>query len=281
VKGDTQVSSFTVGDAGAGPADPDSEVKILHVEQPFANHNGGALLFDPSGMLLVSLGDGGGGGDPRGNGQSLTTLLGKILRIDVSRPTAAAPYAIPPDNPFVADPDEPLVQQPDGPRLEIWLTGLRNPWRMTIDRATHDLWIGDVGQDAWEEIDVQRLGAPAANFGWNRMEGTHCFEPAEGCASDALTLPVSDYGHDLGCTVIGGAVYRGTAQPALRGGYVFADYCSGRFWAIDAAGDGYRPPVLVAESRISPSAFGEDESGELFVADIGGGKILRVTATAR
>ncbi len=280
--GDTEISSFTVRPTDAGQADPASEVRILHVSQPFANHNGGALLFDPSGMLLISLGDGGSGGDPQGNGQSLATLLGKILRIDVRQTTADHPYAIPPDNPFVPDPDEPLVQNPAGPRLEIWLSGLRNPWRMSLDRTTHDLWIGDVGQDAWEEIDVQRVGAPAGtNFGWNRMEGTHCFEPAAACASEALILPVSDYGHDLGCTVIGGAVYRGSAQTALRGGYVFADYCSGRIWAIDAAGGGYRQPVLVDESGINPSAFGEDEAGELFVADIAGGRILRVTAGPR
>ena len=281
--GDTQVSSFRVDDATPDRADPASEVKILHVRQPFANHNGGALLFDPSGMLLVSLGDGGSGGDPQGNGQSLTTLLGKILRIDVAHPSSAQAYAIPPDNPFAPDVDEPnATQDPAGPREEIWLTGLRNPWRMSLDRSTHDLWIGDVGQDAWEEVDVQRAGAPpGTNFGWNRMEGTHCFQPTSGCRTPELALPVSDYGHDLGCTVIGGTVDRGSAQPALVGGYVVADYCSGRFFAIDAAGDGYRAPVQVAESGINPSAFGEDEAGELYVADITGGRILHVTAAAR
>jgi glucose/arabinose dehydrogenase len=273
--GDTQVSSFKVSAADPDRLDPTTETRILHVKQPFANHNGGALAFDPSGMLLVSLGDGGSGGDPLGNGQSLGTPLGKILRIDVSGADADHPYRIPADNPFA---DGAAGQQP-----EIWLWGLRNPWRMSFDRATGDLWIGDVGQDLWEEVDVQRAGSPAGtNFGWNRMEGTHCFQPKfVGCEDATLTRPVSDYGHDLGCTVIGGGVYRGTAEPALRGGYLFGDYCSGRIWAIDPARDGYQSPVEVGESGKSLSAFGEDEAGELYAADISGGAILRVTATTR
>lgn len=273
-KGDTQVSSFTVSSDDPDRLDPSSETRILHVKQPFANHNGGAVLFDPSGMLLVSLGDGGSEDDPQGNGQSLATPLGKILRIDVAHSAADHPYAIPPDNPH--------ADGADGHRPEIWLTGLRNPWRMSFDRATGDLWIGDVGQDLWEEIDVQRAGTPGGtNFGWNRMEGSHCFQPAQGCEDPALTGPVTDYGHDLGCTVIGGAVYRGSAQPALVGGYVFGDYCSGRIWAIDPAQDGYRMPTVVGDSGKNLSAFGEDEAGELYAADISGGAILRVTATAR
>jgi glucose/arabinose dehydrogenase len=272
--GDTQVSSFHVRTDDPDRLDPTSETKILFVKQPFANHNGGALLFDPSGMLLISLGDGGSGGDPQGNGQALDTLLGKILRIDVTKSDVTHPYAIPSDNPF--------GDGADGHRPEIWLWGLRNPWRMSVDRATGDLWIGDVGQDAWEEVDVQRAGAPGGtNFGWNRMEGTHCYQPAQDCRDATLTLPVTDYGHDLGCTVIGGGVYRGTAQTALVGGYVFGDYCTGRVWAIDPAGDGYRAPVEVDESGRNLSAFGEDEAGELYAADIAAGAILRVTATGR
>jgi glucose/arabinose dehydrogenase len=272
--GDTQVSSFTVTATDPDRLDPTTEMPILHVQQPFANHNGGALLFDPSGMLLVSLGDGGSGGDPQGNGQSLTTLLGKILRIDVAGNDAGHPYRIPADNPF--------ANAAGGRRPEIWLSGLRNPWRMSFDRATGDLWIGDVGQNLWEEVDVQRAGQPGGtNFGWNRMEGTHCFQPSRDCEDPSLTLPVSDYGHDLGCTVIGGGVYRGSAQAALVGGYVFGDYCSGRLLAIDPAGDGYRATTEVGDSGRSLSAFGEDEAGELYAADIGGGAILRVTATTR
>jgi glucose/arabinose dehydrogenase len=272
--GDTQVSSFVVSAGDPDRLDPASETRILHVKQPFANHNGGALLFDPDGMLLVSLGDGGGGGDPNGNGQSLATLLGKILRIDIDGVDADHPYRIPADNPYASG--------AAGHRPEIWLTGLRNPWRMSFDRATHDLWIGDVGQDRWEEVDVQRAGsAPGTNFGWNRLEGTHCFQPDHDCADPTLTPPVTDYGHDLGCTVIGAGVYRGTAQPALVGGYVFGDYCSGRIWAIDPVGDGYRAPTMVGASGRNLSAFGEDQAGELYAADITGGAILRVTAATR
>jgi glucose/arabinose dehydrogenase len=273
-QGDTQVSSFTVDPADADRLDPGSETHLLHVKQPFANHNGGALLFDRAGMLLISLGDGGSGGDPQGNGQSLTTLLGKILRIDVAAPTADRPYAIPADNPY--------ADGADGRRPEIWLTGLRNPWRMSFDRVTGDLWIGDVGQGAWEEIDVQRSGtAGGTNFGWNKLEGTHCFEPTTGCEDSSLAPPATDYGHDLGCTVIGGNVYRGTQQAALVGGYLFGDYCSGRIWAIDPAADRYQSPVQVAESGISLSAFGEDEAGELYAADISGDAILRIVAMRR
>jgi glucose/arabinose dehydrogenase len=269
--GDTQVSSFTVNPATPDQADPGSEVKILHVPQPYANHNGGAVVFGPDGKLDISFGDGGSGGDPQGNGQNSQVLLGKILRIDVDTRSGDRPYAIPLDNPFADG---------SGGAPEIWLTGLRNPWRISFDRATGDLWIGDVGQSAWEEIDVQRAGAPGGtNFGWNRMEGRHCFQPSSGCDQTGLTLPVTEYGHDQGCTVIGGYVVRGPDQPALIGGYVFADYCSGRIWAIDPSTDAYRDPTVVADSGRSIAAFGEDEAGNLYAADISGGAILRVTAS--
>jgi glucose/arabinose dehydrogenase len=272
--GDTQVSSFRVAAPGDDTVDPASEIAILHVSQPFANHNGGALAFDPDGMLLIALGDGGSGGDPQGNGQSLGTLLGKILRIDIEKNDADHPYRIPANNPF--------RDGANGNRPEIWLWGLRNPWRMSFDRATGDLWIGDVGQNSWEEIDVHRGATPGGtNYGWNRMEGSHCFQPPQGCEDPALTGPVTDYGRDSGCTVIGGNVYRGATQTALAGGYVFGDYCSGRIWAIDPAIDGYRAPVEIGQSGRSLVAFGEDEAGELYAADIGKGAVLRVTATAR
>ena len=271
--GNTQVSSFTVDPANPDRVDPGSEAHIISVEQPFANHNGGALVFDPAGFLLIALGDGGSGGDPHGNGQSPQTLLGKILRIDVDKASGDRPYSIPADNPFADG---------RGGRPEIWLTGLRNPWRIGFDRANGDLWIGDVGQNAWEEIDVQRAGAPGGtNFGWNRMEGSHCFEPSSGCEDPALTGPVTDYGRDEGCTVIGGVVDRSATISPLTGGYVFGDYCSGRIWALDPATDGYRPPVQVADSGVSISAFGEDEAGAVYLADIGSGRVLRVVATAR
>ena len=272
--GTTQIASFTVDPSDPDRADPSSEVRILTQPQPYANHNGGAVVFGPDGYLYVSFGDGGSGGDPHDNGQSLSTALGKILRIDV-RPSegAATAFAIPPDNPFSAV---------GGAEPSIWLYGLRNPWRMTFDRATGDLWIGDVGQNAWEEIDVARAGTGGLNYGWNRMEGSHCFRPASGCEDPNLTLPVAEYSHEDGnCTVIGGGVYRGAGQPALAGGYLFGDYCSGRIWAIDPGRNGPADPVLVAESGATLSSFGEDEAGEMYATDLSSGELLRVTATRR
>jgi glucose/arabinose dehydrogenase len=272
--GDTRVSAFRVDPASPDRVDPGTEQRLLFVKQPYANHNGGAVVFGPDGFLYVSLGDGGSGGDPQGNGQSLTTLLGKILRIDVDHPTGDRAYGIPADNPY--------ADGADGRQPEIWLWGLRNPWRMSFDRANGDLWIGDVGQSDWEEVDVQRPGAAGGtNFGWNRMEGSHCFKPSSDCQVPGLTLPQAEYGHDQGCTVIGGDVDRGTAQPLLVGGYLFADYCSGRVWAIDPRVDGPRQPTVVAETSHNFSAFGEDEAGELYAVDISAGTLLRVTATKR
>ena len=272
--GDTVVSSLRVDPTNPDRLDPATEQPIIQVEQPFANHNGGALAFGPDGTLLIALGDGGSGGDPHGNGQSETTLLGKILRIDVDEPSAGRSYGIPADNPF--------ADGGGGRRPEIWLTGLRNPWRISVDPQTGDLWIGDVGQGDREEIDVHRAGAPGGtNYGWNRMEGRRCFNPAQGCEDPSLTLPVTDYGHDQGCTVIGGYVDRAATPSALSGGYLFGDYCSGRLWAIDPADDTPRDPVVVGDSNRRLSAFGEDESGALYAVDIGGGEILRVVANAR
>jgi len=266
--GDTQVSSFRVDPTRPDAADPSSEVKILHIAQPYANHNGGAVVFGPDGFLYIATGDGGSGGDPHGNGQSLTTLLGKILRIDIDRTDSAKPYAIPPGNPFVGT---------AGALPEIYLYGLRNPWRISFDRATGDLWMGDVGQSAWEEVDVARAGTRGQNYGWNIMEGNHCYQPPGGCITTGLTLPVAEYSHDAGCTVIGGYVYRGSAQPALAGGYLFGDYCSGTIWAIDPSQDVLRPPTVVLKGTASLSSFGEDEAGELYATDIGGGRLLLVT----
>jgi glucose/arabinose dehydrogenase len=258
--GNTLVASYRIDPSDAGRLDPATATTILRVEQPFANHNGGALAFGPDGDLYISLGDGGSEGDPQGNGQRLDTLLGKILRIDVDHPSPGQAYAIPPDNPFVTTSVE---------RGEIWLSGLRNPWRMSFDGGTGDLWIGDVGQDAWEEVDVARAGRGGLDFGWNRMEGKHCYAPAQGCDQAGLTLPVAEYGHDQGCVVIGGVVYRGARFPILQGGYVYADYCSGRMWALDA---GATAPSAVRVGSSGPQvvAFGEDEAGEVYVADLSG-----------
>jgi glucose/arabinose dehydrogenase len=274
VDGDTVVASYRL-DGDPDRLDPESAVTILTVDQPYSNHNGGAIAFGPDGGLYVGLGDGGSGGDPLESGEHLDTLLGKILRLDIDSPTSTeSAYAIPAGNPFASV---------AGARPEIWLTGLRNPWRFAFDRATGDLWIADVGQNAWEEVDVAPAGVGGLDFGWDRMEGAHCHEPEAGCPTDGLTLPVTEYGHDLGCTIIGGTVYRGTDQPLLAGGYLFGDYCSGRLWAIAAsagASPGPIEPVGVGTAGSGLAGFGEDAAGELYAANLDG-TISRVVATAR
>jgi glucose/arabinose dehydrogenase len=264
--GDTIVASLRVEDGDSNRLDPASGEPILFVDQPYANHNGGALAFGPDGMLYVSLGDGGSGGDPHDNGQRLDTLLGKILRIDID---AAEPYVVPGDNPFAAG----------GGMPEIWLYGLRNPWRMSFDRQTGDLWIGDVGQGAFEEVDVARAGVGGINFGWRVMEGSHCFA-ADSCDRDDLTLPVSDYSRDQGSTVIGGYVYRGTEFGFMRGAYLFADFGSGNLFAIDASAEDYQAPTVVGNGSNGLSAWGEDATGELYVLALNG-TISRVAASER
>ncbi len=270
--GNTVVASYALAGGDPDRLDPASAVWILAVDQPYANHNGGALAFGPDGMLYVALGDGGSEGDPLGNGQRTDTLLGKLLRLDVrERSDASAPYVIPPDNPFVGV---------TGARPEIWAYGLRNPWRFSFDPPTGDLWIGDVGQGSWEEVDVARIGTGGFNFGWNTMEGRHCFSPKEGCSTTGLNQPVAEYGHDAGCTIIGGGVYRGTAQALLAGGYLFADYCSGALWAIPATTDGSAKPVQVGTTASGIAAFGQDTAGEMYVANLDG-TIFRLVATVR
>ena len=269
--GDTVVSSFTVDPSTPEVADPASELILLTIAQPYANHNGGAVTFGPDGMLYVAMGDGGSGGDPQGNGQRLDTLLGKILRIDVKNPdaTAAEPYAVPDDNPYVGTADA---------RPEIWLTGLRNPWRIRFDVPTGDLWIGDVGQGAWEEVDVIRSStAGGQNLGWNTMEGSQCFA-ADPCDTDGLTLPVAQYDHDSGCSIVGGVVAHDPAVPAVDGRYVFSDYCSGTFWTIDPARDDLQDPEPVLESGRGISAISLDEDGSILVTDLNGGQLLRLVS---
>lgn len=271
--GDTVVAEYARSAADPLRADPGSERVLLAVEQPYPNHNGGLVLFGPDGMLYVGLGDGGAGGDPHDAGQRGDTLLGKLLRIGVD-PAGDVAYAIPADNPFARD---------DGVRDEIWALGLRNPWRFSFDRSSGDLWIADVGQGDWEEIDFAVAGAPGgANYGWNRMEGPGCF--TEGCDPSRYVAPVAAYDHGQGCSVTGGYVYRGRASPALAGAYLFGDYCSGRIWGLDAAavaagGAAGRPlePVLLLESGLSVSSFGEDGSGEIYLVDLDGA-VYRIVA---
>ncbi len=270
--GDAQV--VTELRASEGVVDPASERLVLRMDDFASNHNGGMLLFDQDGMLLIGTGDGGGGGDPERNGQDDTQMLGKLLRIDVD---SGDPYAVP-DN----DPDDRLGPDALG---EIRATGLRNPWRFSVDRATGDVFIGDVGQGAWEEVNVLPAGQGGWNYGWSIMEGPDCFE-AESCDTEGLTLPVAAYTHDSGdgCTIIGGYVYRGTAYPDLVGAYLFGDYCTDTLWALsaaDAIATGEAPHEVVgALDGENLSSFGQDEAGELYALDLGG-RLLRVTAAPR
>jgi glucose/arabinose dehydrogenase len=261
--GDTRVERYHVG-ANANVADPASAQLVLTVAQPYANHNGGLLLFGPDGYLYVGMGDGGSGGDPQGNGQNPAALLGKILRLDVN---GAAPYAVPPTNPFVGQ---------TGKRPEIWFTGLRNPWRFSFDREAGLLYLADVGQNEWEEVDVIPAGTGGLNLGWNLMEATHCYA-SSGCSQQGLTLPVLEYSHADGCSITGGYVYRGSAIPGIRGHYFYADYCQG--WIRSFRWDGSqaadrRSWDLPSVGNIT--SFGEDAAHELYVVS-SGGKVYRVS----
>ncbi len=250
---ETVVAEYSVSPANANLALKDSEKIVLSFAQPFDNHNGGGMVFGPDGFLYIATGDGGAGGDPFGNGQNLAMLLGKMLRIDVD---SAKPYAIPPDNPFVATQF----------RGEIWAYGFRNPWRFSFDRLTGQLYVGDVGQDLWEEIDNIVKGG---NYGWNRMEGNHCYATSSDCDKTGLILPVYEYGHDVGSSVIGGYFYRGKAVSSLSGKYLFGDFGSGRIWAMTSAGSFVSVEELL-NTGLFLSSFGEDEDGELYVAELGG-----------
>jgi glucose/arabinose dehydrogenase len=265
--GNTVVAEFAGSQApGEPPAiDASSERVILALPQPYANHNGGQLAFGPDGYLYLGLGDGGSGGDPHGNGQNRQVLLGKILRLDVA---GTDPYDIPPDNPF--------ADGADG-APEVFLFGLRNPWRFSFDRETGALWIGDVGQNAFEEIDrVDPAADAGANLGWNLMEASHCY--VSGCSPDGLVLPVAEYGHDAGCSVTGGYVYRGEAIADLHGWYLFSDYCSGLLFGLRSDATGVNTPRVLLESGASVSSFGEAADGELYVTDIAAGVIYRIAA---
>ncbi len=253
------LSRFSLDEEDTDVADPESEVIIMEVEQPFSNHNAGQLAFGPDGYLYIALGDGGGSGDPQGNGQNLGTVLGSILRIDVSGLSAPGDYEIPADNPFVGT---------EGARAEIWAFGLRNPWRFSFDLETGLLWAGDVGQNLWEEIDIIAKGA---NYGWNIMEGSHCYSPATGCNQSGLILPIVEYDHSQGCSVTGGYVYRRDQIPSLQGYYVYGDYCSGNIWALAYDGNVVTENILLAESGLSITSFGEDLAGNLYILDRQGG----------
>jgi glucose/arabinose dehydrogenase len=246
-------------------ADPATAAVILFQPQPYANHNGGHLVFGPDGYLWIGLGDGGSANDPQNRAQDPQTLLGKMLRLDVD---GGFPYVSPPDNLFAAAPEV---------WPEIWATGLRNPWRYSFDRLTGDLYVADVGQNAYEEINFVPAGTGAGpNFGWRVTEGAHCARN-RACDFAGYTLPVAEYSHDDGCSVTGGHVYRGAAFPAMQGFYLSGDYCSGRIWALAMNPDGSWAHTVVLRSSARISSFGEDEAGELYLADHAG-TLYQVTA---
>ena len=250
------LSRFETGADGLG--DAQSEEVFLKVGQPFPNHNGGMITFGPDGMLYIGLGDGGSAGDPFGNGQNPGTLLGTILRIDVEQTSEGALYAIPADNPFAGK---------SGARGEVWAYGLRNPWRFSFDGKTGDLWVGDVGQNAREEVDIVY---PGVNYGWNVMEGSTCFRAAS-CADDQLQPPVAEYGHSLGCSITGGYVYRGQRISVLEGVYLYADFCSGRIWGLRHDGAAVTAQGELVKAPFEISSFGEDAEGEVYVVGFDGG----------
>ncbi|HRD67364.1 MAG TPA: PQQ-dependent sugar dehydrogenase [Candidatus Competibacter sp.] len=259
--GNTVVSRFRAALRKPNVALPRSERLVLKVAQPYANHNGGQLQFGPDGYLYIGMGDGGSGGDPENRAQDLGTLLGKLLRIDVDR----RPYRIPADNPFANRTDA---------RPEIWALGLRNPWRFSFDRATGDLYIADVGQGSWEEVNFQSAGSPGGqNYGWRRMEGRHCFDPPSDCDDGTLTLPVLEYDHGVGRSITGGYVYRGSRVPELVGRYVYGDFASGRLWAAHPMNGTWINEELPASAALI-SSFGEDEAGELYLVDYAAGRLL-------
>jgi glucose/arabinose dehydrogenase len=267
--GDNTVAEYRVS-ADPNRADAASGRVLLAIADFAPNHNGGMLAFGPDGYLYFGTGDGGGAGDPQRNGQNLRTLLGKLLRLDVDGPTT--PYSIPADNPFVGRNDA---------RPEIWAYGLRNPWRFSFDRATGDLWIADVGQNAYEEVDYQPATSRGGeNYGWSIMEGAHCFRASQ-CDTVGLVLPIAEYGHDQGISITGGYVYRGAAYPQLDGAYFFGDYGSGRIWALWRGADGGWQTAELARMNVGISSFGEDEAGEVYLTGLNDGRLYRLTAVAR
>ena len=262
--GDIVVAEYTAAADGASVSTATERVLLVIDHSTYANHNGGMLAFGSDGYLYIGTGDGGGGGDPLHNGQDTYALLGKILRIDVDGTAGGQEYRIPAGNPFASV----------GGAPEVWDYGLRNPWRFSFDRSTGSLWIGDVGQSSWEEVDRESSGTGGRNYGWNVMEGLHCYSPSTGCSQGGLTLPVLEYSHSYGCAITGGYVYRGTVFPDLVGQYVFADYCSGNLWTVASGGTAATFQRTVA---VNISSFGEGEDGELYATDLGG-RLFQVVA---
>lgn len=257
------ISRLSVSASDLNKANPGSELIIMEVAQPYPNHNGGMIEFGPDHYLYIGLGDGGSGGDPHGHGQNRATLLGSILRIDVSKSSREERYRIPADNPFVGKGDF---------KGEIWAYGLRNPWRFSFDRLTGLLWAADVGQNEIEEVDIIEKGG---NYGWNIMEGSKCFPPSvSNCNRTGLKLPIAEYSHKDGCSVTGGYVYRGNRLASLYGAYVYGDFCSGKVWALRYDGSKVTEHIELIDLELQISSFGEDERGEVYILSYNG-KIYR------
>ncbi len=271
--GDSVVARYRVSESDPDRADPTSAAVVLTLLQPSSLHNIHELAFGPDGYLYVGSGDGGPAGDPDGRGQALDVLYGKLLRLDVDPVAFPSGYGIPPDNPFVGVP---------GVREEIWALGLRNPANISFDRSTGDLFIADVGQDLWEEVNFERAALGGRNYGWSIMEGAHCFNPPTGCDTAGLVLPIAEYQQDVDddCAVIGGYVYRGSSLPWLRGWYLFGDFCSGTLRAVGPSCTGWKTEIL-RRGSFQISALGEDESGAIYIAEWtndSSGLLYRITA---
>ncbi len=252
--GDTIISRFNVDGTNPNTANQTSEVEILKVNQPYSNHNGGQIAFGPDGYLYIGLGDGGSGGDPEGNGQNRQTLLGSILRIDVD---SGLPFAVPTDNPFYGN--------VNGYAEELFAFGFRNPWRFSFDAITGDLWAGDVGQSLWEEIDIVESGK---NYGWNTREGAHDYDP--GTNTTTVIDPIYEYSHSLGNAITGGFVYRGSSLSNLIGKYLYADYGSGRIWALEFQDGTAVNNTLLYDASFSIPSFGVDSNNELYICAFDG-----------
>lgn len=264
VNGDTVIREYAQSTTNSNVAS--SYVRtILRINQPYANHNGGMLAFGPDGYLYIGMGDGGDTGDPGNRAQSISTLLGKMLRININGKAGGKQYLVPAGNPYVGK----------SGLDEIWQRGLRNPWRFSFDRLNGNLWIGDVGQRKWEEVDrAVRTSSGAGrgvNWGWRVMEGRHCYLPSTGCSTAGKTLPLTEYDHASGrCSISGGYVYRGSAIPVLVGGYLFADYCSGQIWVVNSTASAPASRTLLLDTSHTISSFGQDKAGELYVVNHGG-----------
>ncbi len=277
LSGNTVVRQYKASTANRDVAASGSARTIIKIKQPYSNHNGGMIAFGQDGYLYIGTGDGGSAGDPGNRAKDKGSLLGKMLRIDINGKTAKKNYRNPSSNPYVGRPG----------RNEIWQRGLRNPWRWSFDRSTDALWIGDVGQGRYEEVDRvkwTRSGpGRATNWGWRVMEGNHCYKPASGCNTSGKKRPLVEYSHGSNgrCSVTGGYVYRGSAIPALRGWYVYGDYCSGEVWAVSAGAKRPARPVrlLGTGSGRLVSGFGQDASGELYVCDLANDAVYRIVAS--